>query len=123
MHRIASSLVCTGTLACFFAGCVASPPSPPPRPLTKDEAFEIREQNIQKAVSSAYLAGRDGLAVNMSLHLLWCQRDAQELTDAAQRSAALQQCRVDWPQPVQQAQQQVTTSCYSQGGVTQCTSQ
>lgn len=70
----------------FLAGCVAAPP---PQPLT-------REQRIQKAVASAYVAGRDGEAVYEQLHLQACLYDSQQLPQA-QQSVAIAQCRVDWP--------------------------
>lgn len=70
----------------FLAGCV----SQPAQPLT-------REQRIQKAVASSYMAGGDGEAVYEKLHLQWCLYDSQQLPQA-QQSAAVSQCRVDWPQ-------------------------
>jgi hypothetical protein len=105
-----------------LVACASQPPAPPPRPMTHEEWVAQREQLIQKAVRSSYLAGEDGTAVYERLELKACYDDAMALTDVAQRSPAVQQCRVTWPQPVQQTQQQVTTNCYSQGGVTQCTS-
>lgn len=106
------------SVAAMISAC-ASPP--PPKPMTHEEWLIERERRIDEAVALAYGAGRDGAAVRSNLELEWCYRDAMALPDVAQRSPAVQQCRVMWPQPV--VQQAVTTNCYSQGGVTQCTSQ
>jgi hypothetical protein len=71
----------------ILAGCAAAPP---PQPLT-------REQRIINAVALEYQAGHDGEATYEKLHLQWCLYDAQQLP-AEQRSPAIAQCRVDWPQ-------------------------
>jgi hypothetical protein len=94
--------------------------SPPPRkPMTELELYVYRERMISKAVQAAYRAGQDGTAVYERLELQACYGDAWALPDVAQRSPAIQQCRITWPQP----QQPVTTNCYSAGGNTRCTSQ
>lgn len=103
------------------AGCATAPPLVPPRPLTKEEAYQDREQRIQNAIALSYRAGDDGFATGQSLHLMWCQRDAQEIRDATQHSAALRQCYIDWPQP--QRPQVVTTNCVNNGTQTACQSQ
>jgi hypothetical protein len=106
------------SLFAVVAGCATTPPPVPPTPLT---AVEAREQRIQQAVALAYRAGQDGLAVSQSLHRMWCQRDAQQIADRALRSAELQQCNVDWPQP--QRAQVVTTNCVNYGTQVTCQSQ
>jgi hypothetical protein len=71
----------------LITACAAAPPS---QPLT-------REQRIQQAVYSSTMAGGDGEATYEKLHLLACLQDVQQLPQA-QQSAAIAQCRVDWPQ-------------------------
>jgi hypothetical protein len=120
-RKAAKTFFAIGVLCSLVMGCAATPPPAPPRQLTKEEAFQAREQRIQAAVSAAYLAGQDGFATGQSLHLMWCQRDTQEISDPTQRSAALRQCYVDWPQP--QRPQVVTTNCVSYGAQVVCQSQ
>ncbi len=107
-------------IACSFLVACASPP---PKHMTHEEFLAYRERTISKAVQAAILAGEDGTTVYERLELQACYHDAMGLPDVTQRSPAVQQCRIMWPQPVQQAQQTVTTNCFSQSGVTRCTSQ
>lgn len=94
----------------LLAGCAAVPP---PAPMT-------REQRIQKAVASSYMAGEDGEAVYEKLHLQVCLQDTQQLP-TAQRSPAIAQCRIDWPPRPEAAT--VNTNCVNYGPETRCTSQ
>jgi hypothetical protein len=120
--RTLSACVLVGIGLSILAGCVNAPPAPPPRPMTKEEIHAVMQDKIDNAVGLAALAGHDPGIVRMSLNYNWCLSDAQNLRDSAQRSAAFAQCRVDYPQPAV-APPPVRTSCYSSGGVTQCTSQ
>jgi len=107
------SLTFAVTLAAAqLLGCATAPlPSAaPPYPLTKQQAIELREQDTQKAVTAAYGAGDDGLMVDMTMNLAWCQYDAQEIIDREQLSAAIQKCQSDWPQPVPGQPRPFTTS-------------
>jgi hypothetical protein len=106
-----------GIASLVLAACASAPP---PKPMTQEELYERREEMIWKAVRAATMAGEDGTAVYERLELQACYGDAMALPDVAQRSPAIQQCRITWPQPVQQT---VTTNCFSQGAVTTCTSQ
>jgi hypothetical protein len=107
-------------IACSFLVACASPP---PKPMTHEQYLANRQRAMDKAVRAAIMAGEDGTTVYERLELQACYHDAMALPDVAQRSPAVQQCRVTWPQPVQQVQQTVTTNCFSQSGVTRCTSQ
>lgn len=70
----------------LIAACATQAPS---QPLS-------REQRIQNAVAAEYRAGGDGEATYEKLHLQVCLQDAVALSSAA-RSAAIAQCRADWP--------------------------
>jgi hypothetical protein len=113
----------SGLMIIVASLALAACASPPPKPMTHEEYMANRERLITKAVQAAIMAGQDGTAVYDRLELQACYHDAMALLDVAQRSPAVQQCRITWPQPVQQAQQTVTTNCFSQDGVTRCTSQ
>jgi hypothetical protein len=102
-----------------FAACAASPP---PKPMTREEFLANRERMIDQAVREVALAGGDPTAAYEHMELLACYHDAMALPDAAQRSPAVQRCRVTWPQPSAPAPA-VTTKCYTQNGYTQCSSQ
>ncbi len=114
-----SSMLLTSTACLILLACA----SPPPTPMTHEQYLANRERAITKAVQAAIMAGEDGTTVYERLELQACYHDAMALPDVAQRSPAVQQCRVTWPQPVQQQQQTVTTNCYSVNGNTRCTSQ
>jgi hypothetical protein len=110
--------------SCFLLDACGS--APPPSPAVVDSLEDRRaawEQRVQYAAKMAYLAGEDGGAVYARAYLQGCLYDAQHITDASQRSAAIKQCRIDWPQPVQQ-QAPITTNCVDYGGgQIVCTSQ
>jgi hypothetical protein len=110
-----------GVICAVIAGCADTPPVAPPRPLTKEEADRLSDQRIETAIYYAALAGQDPSTVRIRLYFNRCLAEAQHLTDTAQRSAALAQCRIDYPQPA--VAQSVRTNCYSSSGVTHCTSQ
>lgn len=108
-----------GVAYLLIAACATQPP-PPPKPYTPEEARAAWEQRIQVAVRAAYLAGEDGQAVYEQAHLQGCLYDAQKIADGTQRSAAVQQCRIDWPQRV--SPPAVSTNCVEYGGVVNCVS-
>lgn len=81
------------------------------------------DRRIDAAVAAAARAGENPAAVRISLYYNRCLWEAEHNSASyAQRSAALSQCRIDYPQPVV-VSQPVTTQCYTSGGVTQCVSQ
>lgn len=114
-----SSAWLVGIACSFLVACA----SPPPKHMTHEEFLAYRERMIAKAVQAAIMAGEDGTTVYERLELQACYHDAMALPDVMQRSPLVQQCRIMWPQPMQQVQQEVTTNCFSQSGVTRCTSQ
>jgi hypothetical protein len=103
----------------YLAGCATKPP--PPRPYTPEEARAAWEQRIQAAVAATYSAGGDGEAVYEQAHLQGCLYDAQKIADGGQRSAAIHQCRVDWPRVAPPPA--VSTTCVQNPGVVSCVSQ
>lgn len=111
-----SSWLPIGIVSLLLVACA----SPPSVPLTREQIRANRERTIQRAVMSAAAAGEDPLPVYERLHLIGCLADAQRSPTVA---ADIAQCRIMWPQPVQQQRQTVTTNCYSVDGNTQCTSQ
>jgi hypothetical protein len=90
--------------------------------MTHEQYLANRQRAMDKAVRAAIMAGEDGTTVYERLELQACYHDAMALPDVSQRPPAVQQCRVTWPQPIQQQQQTVTTDCYSVNGNTRCTS-
>jgi hypothetical protein len=119
--RIVSASVIVGIGLSILAGCASAPPAPPPRPMTKEAIDRAWDQNIERAVYSAAIAGRDPATVRLQLYYNRCLYEAQHLADAAQRPAALTQCQVSYPQPA--VAPTVRSNCYTYGGVTQCASQ
>ena len=119
--RTLPASVIAGIGLSIVAGCVDTPPAPPQRPMTKEEIDQAWDRNIEQAVYSAALAGQDPGTVRVQLNYNRCLYEAQHLADSAQRPAALAQCRVNYPQPA--IAPTVRTTCYTSGGVTQCTSQ
>jgi hypothetical protein len=116
VRKSSALAICTASL--MFVACA----SPPPKPISHEQYLANRERALWEAVKSAERDGEDPAVVYSRLELLDCYHDAQLLADVAQRAPAVQQCRVTWPQPIQQPQQTVTTDCYSVNGNTRCTS-
>jgi hypothetical protein len=89
-----SSIALLGVASLVVLACAG----PQPKPITHEQYLANREAAITNAVQSAYRAGQDGEAVRERLQLQACLHDAVDLPDPRQRSPAIQQCRVDWPQ-------------------------
>jgi hypothetical protein len=104
--------------AVVVTACASNQPAPPAKTLTAEERDALWEQNIQKAIGSAYIAGKDGAAVGEDLHRNKCLYYANATIDVDKRSAAIAQCRIDWP-----ARSVVNTSCVNYGSEVRCSSQ
>jgi hypothetical protein len=106
----------------LVVGCAAAPPAPPPTLLTYEQRMALWDRNIDEAAELAAAQGRDPATVRNSLHYNKCIWLAEHNSaEYGQRSAALAQCRIDYPQPTV-VSQPVTTQCYTSNGVTQCVS-
>ena len=116
---------CSSLLCILVSACASAPPAPAPKQLTREETLrklQLRDdQYIAHEVAKAAEAGRDSEAIYERLHLRSCLNFAAWVDDATQRSATIQQCRVDWPQRPQPPV--VSSTCTNYDNEVRCSSQ
>jgi hypothetical protein len=86
--------ILTLAFCCTIAACAVEPPPQPPQ---RTAQTEITEADIDLSLEYTARAGGDVYERSEELHLEVCLKKAQKLPAQADQSAAIAQCRIDWP--------------------------